>query len=681
MLSGASFRAEPSGARDLAGSSLVQKAQARPDLVRAVIDRARQDGVRSTVEAVRSRLDEDMPVGYSAAGVVTEVGTAVAGFRPGDRVVTAGVGHADVQAVPGNLAARLPDSVSFEEGAFGAIASVALHGLRLADVGPGSKVIVIGLGLIGQLAVRLAIAAGCEVAGTDIDDAKLAVAAGLWSVHVPLDAGGSAAALDWTSGRGADAVLVTAGTKSSDPMQTAALLARDRATIVAVGDVGLDLDRRPLYHKELTVKVSRAYGPGRYDPTYEDLGIDYPIGYVRWPIARNLEAVMGLIASGRLDVKDLITHRFPFDRAVEAYDVFDSGDPYLGILLEYGTGEQEAIRSVSLRREPISAASSSGLASGLIGAGRFASGVLLPSANAAGFGPWTRITSAGGASAVRVGEANEFAEAVSTVEDVVTADDTDVVFVASLHDSHADITTQALAAGKHVFCEKPLAITNDELDQVADAWNQAPGVLMTGFNRRWSPAVETAVAFVGRNSPMQIMYRVHAGSLPDDHWLKDRRQGGRLLGEGCHFIDTCNALVGEAPRSVYAVGSGEGELLLQEDFTITLDYPSGSQAVIVYSAGAPRGAGKEWVEVMRGDRSAEIDDYRSVTLRGATNTDVRKYKPVDKGHKAEFVAFREAIEGQQDGDELARSAFETSRVALAAIESMSTGQAIRLDWS
>ena len=253
-------------------------------------------------------------------------------------------GHAEMQFVPGNLAARLPDEVSFDEGAFGAIASIGLHGLRLADVGPGSRVVVVGLGLIGQLAVRLALAAGCEVAGTDPDEAKLQIAADSGAFVFPSTSEGIDAALDWTEGRGADAVLVAAATKSSVPMKSSARLARDRATIVAIGDVGLDLDRRPLYDKELTIKVSRAYGPGRYDPSYEDLGIDYPIGYVRWPIGRNLEAVMGLIASGRLEVKDLITHRFPFDRAVEAYDVFDSGDPYLGILLEYDAAERPSLR-------------------------------------------------------------------------------------------------------------------------------------------------------------------------------------------------------------------------------------------------------------------------------------------------------------------------------------------------
>ena len=664
----------------LAGSSLAEKARARPDLVRTVVDRARRDGIRSTVRAVRSRLDEDMPVGYSAAGVVTDVGVAVTGFRPGDRVVTAGVGHAELQAVPGNLAAKLPDEVSFDEGAFGAIASVALHALRLADVGPGAKVAVIGLGLIGQLAVRLALAAGCDVAGTDLDDRKLAVAEKSGAMCFAGSDDGIAAVVDWTGGRGADAVIVTAATKSSGPMNTAANLARDRATIVAVGDVGLDLDRRPLYEKELTVKVSRAYGPGRYDPVYEEFGIDYPIGFVRWPIGRNLEAVVGLIASGRLVVDDLVTHRFPFDRAADAYDVFEGDDAYLGILLEYDENADQAIRSVHLSRNTTGEARATGLSSGLIGAGRFAAGVLLPAAIDAGFGPWTSIASSDGSSAARLGSEYGFAEVVPDAAAVIDSNDAGVVFVASRHDSHASIVAAALEAGKDVFCEKPLALSDEELDTVIDAWNRSRGVLMAGFNRRWSPAVIEASAFIGGGGPLQIIYRVHAGALPADHWLKDRRQGGRLLGEGCHFIDTCNAIVGHAPTSVYAMASGEAELLLREDFTIALNYADGSQATIVYSAGAPRGARKEWVEIIRGDRSAAIDDYQSLMLRSATATGTRRYRPADKGHKAELAAFRAAIEGRRDGEELTRFAVETSVAALAAIESLMSGSVVTTRW-
>jgi predicted dehydrogenase/threonine dehydrogenase-like Zn-dependent dehydrogenase len=663
----------------LAGASLVSKARARPDLVRAVVDRARQDGLRPTYEAVRSRLADEVPVGYSAAGQVTEVGELVQGIRPGDRVATAGAGHADVQMVPGTMAARMPDGVSFEEAAFGAVASVGLHGLRLAGVGPGSRVLVVGLGLIGQLTARLALASGLEVVGSEPDPWKRELASRSGVVAFSPGADGIEAIMDWTEGRGVDAVLVTAATQSSEPMRSAALVASDRATIVAVGDVGLDLDRRPLYEKELTVKVSRAYGAGRYDHTYEDLAVDYPVSYEPFTIRRNLETVMGLIASGRLEVADLITHRYPFDDAIHAYDVFDRDDPYLGILLKYGT-EPAATAPVPRRTADVLAAETlTPLASGLIGAGRFASSVLLPNAGAAGFGPWTQVASQEGVSAARVAESFGFSDAVGSGEQVIGDPGTGTVFIASRHDSHAELAAAALQAGKHVFCEKPLAISDEELACVVEAHNSSPGVLMVGFNRRWSEPVDLASRFVGRGTPMQVMYRVHAGSLPKDHWLHDRRQGGRLLGEGCHFIDTCNAVMHEVPRRVYAVGSGVGELLLQQDFTITLDYPSGSQAVIMYSSGSPRGAGKERIDIMRGDRSAEIEDFRRLTLRSTTGTDTKRFKPADKGHAAEFVVFREAIERSRDAVELAASAVATSRAALAAVESLMTGTAVDLD--
>jgi predicted dehydrogenase/threonine dehydrogenase-like Zn-dependent dehydrogenase len=663
---------------ELAGSSLLQKAKSRPDLVRAVIDRTRIDGLRRTLETVRARLDENMPVGYSAAGVVDTVGEAVAGLRPGDRVATAGAGHAEIQIVPGNLAAKLPDGVSFDEGAFGAIASVALHGLRLGETGPGSRVVVIGLGLIGQLATRLALATGCHVAGTDLDPSKIALAGRSGAQAFDASPDGLEAAWETTQGRGFDAVLVTAASKSSEPMQMAVQLARDRSTIVAIGDVGLDLDRRSLYEKELTVKVSRSYGLGRYEPSYEQLGIDYPIGLVRWTIGRNLEAVMSLIASGQLEVKDLITHRFPFDQAVDAYDVFDEDELYLGILLGYGDGGPDAtpvtLRHTAIPRQP----GERSLAAGLIGAGRFASQVLLPNATAAGFGPWRRIHSATGTSAVLTGEKFGFDQAVAVADDVIGDPDADTVFVATRHDSHAEFVLRALEAGKNVFCEKPLAITETDLAQIEAAWQASSTVLMVGFNRRWSPAIVHTRRHLGTRSPIQIMYRVHAGELPPAHWLRDRRQGGRLLGEACHFIDTCNALAGESPRAVYAVASGGDETLLREDFAITLDYPSGSHAMIVYSSGSPRGAGKERLEVMSGDRSAVVEGFRTLTLRSST-VDVAKYRPADKGHAREFMVFREAIEGKRDQNELAETAIATSRAALAAVESLMTGSVVRLD--
>jgi predicted dehydrogenase len=486
-------------------------------------------------------------------------------------------------------------------------------------------------------------------------------------------------AAESTGGTGYDAVIVAAATKSSDPMVRAAGAARDRGVIVLLGDAGLDLDRRPLYEKELTVRVARSYGPGRYDPSFEVLGVDYPIGGVRWTARRNMEAVVGFMASKRLDVADLITHRFAFEDALDAYAVLDDEtSPYLGIVLEYqGETGGEAASELSLPAGKSHDADRGG--AGLIGAGRFARDVLLPTAQAAGFERWTVVSSSGGSSAATVGEKFGFERAVSDADQVIADPATGTVFVATRHDTHASFVTKVLEAGQHVFCEKPLAITEEELDGVIDAYQNSPGELMVGFNRRWSPAItETRELLGDGNAPVQVIYRVNAGALPDDHWLKDRRMGGRLLGEGCHFIDTCDAIIGRPPSSVFTLTSGIGELLLDDDFTVTLGYPNGSQAVIIYASTSSTVPGKERVEILGSGRSIIIDDYATLLTYGPSGTAKRRYRPADKGHRRELVVFAELVHGSRDGADIAENAFVTSRVSLAAVRSAMTGQVVSL---
>jgi len=387
--------------RKLASASLVEKARTRPDLVRQVLRKARTEGVLPTVRAVRTRLDDEMPLGYSAAGTVLEVGEAVAGIRPGDRVATGGAGHASVQAVAGLLATRLPEGVSDADAAFATVGAIALHGFRLAEVGPGSRIAVIGLGLVGQLTGRLARAAGCEVVGVDVNPWAVKRAEGT-SVDVALVEAGddtTAAVAAWTRGAGVDAVLVTAATRSSDPMRRAPDLARDRATLVLVGDVGLELDRRPFYEKELSFKVARSYGPGRYERSYEEWGIDFPVGQVRWTEGRNQEAFIGLLDRGRVAVADLVTHRFPFEDALAAYELLESDTPSLGIELVYPSVTPDRVTPIRLADR---VAGGNGV--GLIGAGAFARGVLVPALQSAGLGRMVSVASASGLSAVRLAE-------------------------------------------------------------------------------------------------------------------------------------------------------------------------------------------------------------------------------------------------------------------------------------
>jgi predicted dehydrogenase/threonine dehydrogenase-like Zn-dependent dehydrogenase len=658
--------------RRLAASSLVSKARARPDLVRQVVRRLRTDGAGATIGAIRDRLAEQMPLGYSASGEVLAVGEAVEVIRPGVRVATAGAGHAEIQVVAGTLVAELPDGVSYEEGAFATVAAVALNGLRLANIGPGAKVAVVGLGLVGQLACRLAVGTGAIVAATDVDDWKLQRASP--GVHpFANDADGWRSLVHGTRGAGVDAVIVTASTTSSEPMNRAVAALRDHGTVVLVGDAGMDLDRRPLYEREATIRVARSYGPGRYDPVYEHAGVDYPIGEARWTAGRNIESVVELMASDRLQVADLVTHTFPFSQASEAYAVLGEGaEKSLGIILTY---PPTTIPPPSPTKRPARSGGYPGsMSAGLIGAGHFAREVLLPAADAAGFGPWRSVASTGGSSAQSLAATWGFDRAVDPL-DVVADPDASVVFIASDHDSHARYAIAALSAGKHVFCEKPLAIREEDLDAVEAAWRESAGTIMVGFNRRWSPLLRRAKASL-RGGQLQIIYRINAGALPSGHWLNDRRQGGRLIGEACHFIDACNYLVGIHPIRVSATALGEQELLLDGNFSLLLSYPDGSQATIVYSAMAPSFGGKERVEILGHGRAVQIDDYHTIEFRDQARARRRRLRPADKGYRRELEVFAAVVRGGHDAEAIARSGFMTSRTAFAALHSLMTGEAV-----
>ncbi len=633
----------------LAQSSLLAKARARPDLVRQVVRRARAEGIASTRRTVLGRLALDVPLGYSAAGVVLEAGAAVTGIRPGQLVATGGAGkanHAELQAVPWLLCAPVPAGVSVKDAAFTTLASVALHGLRLAEAGPGSKVVVVGLGLIGQLAARLAMAAGCDVAG--IDPAAYPRDAAARAGVLALDERGQETTeqvLAWSRGRGADAVLVCAAGRSPDAVMRVPGLCRDRAAVVIVGDVGLQLDRTPFYQRELSLRFARSYGPGRYDPSYEAWGVDYPAGHVRWSEGRNFEAVLDLLAAGRLAVGDLVTHAFGIADAVQAYRLIEGGaEPYLAIRLDYpGTAEPDrpvAVRPASGRHAQGVRGAHPGV--GLIGAGPFATGTLLPAFRAAGLSRLVAVASARGLTATRAAERFGFERAVAGAEAVLADPDVSVVAIATTHDSHASLAALALAAGRHVWCEKPLALTEDELDAVRDAWLNSGCVLAAGFNRRWSPAMAAARRVLdGMAAVKLVSYRIAAGPVPDGHWYHDPRQGGRLVGEVCHFIDTAQALVGAPIEDVTAL-SGGGPGGPGDDAVVALRFADGSLASIGYGSGRPS-AGKERIEVHAGERRVVIDDFRSVAVDGKTRWKGRQ----DKGHRAMAAAFRQAVAGEE----------------------------------
>ena len=625
----------------LAQSSLLAKARARPDLVRQIVRKVRTEGLAVTRQAVLGRLAQDLPLGYSAAGVVLETGCAVTGIRPGQLVTTGGAGkanHAEFQAVPGLLCAPVPGCVSVQDAAFTTIASIALHALRIAEAGPGSKVAVVGLGLIGQLAARLAMAAGCDVAGIDPAAHPRGVAAK--SGVLALDECGAETTeqvLAWSRGRGADAVLVCAAGSSAAAVMRVPELCRDRAAVVIVGDVGLQLSRTPFYQRELSLRFARSYGPGRYDPSYEARGVDYPAGQVRWSEGRNFEAVLDLLAGGRLAVGDLVTHTFDIGDAADAYRLIgDRLEPHLAIRLDYpDTPDPE--RPVQLRQ---AAAARDQPGIGLVGAGAFAAGTMLPALRAAGFSRLVAVASAGGLTATRLAQRHGFEKVVSGAGAVLADPDVSVLAIATPHDTHASLTVQALATGRHVWCEKPLALTEDELDAVRAAWLDSGRVLAIGFNRRWSPALAAARrTLAGITAAKLVVYRIAAGPVPADHWYRDPRQGGRLRGEVSHFIDTAQALVGAPIEDVTGL-SGGGPCGPADDAVLALRFADGSLASIGYGSAVPS-AGKERIEVHAGDRRIVIDDFRLATADGKTIWKGRQ----DKGHRALAAAFRQAVDG------------------------------------
>lgn len=658
--------------RELASASLLDKARARPDLVRQVIKKARSEGVRNTVQAVRTRLDEDMPLGYSAAGTVLEVGAAVLGLTPGMRVATASAGHAEVQIVPGLLAVPIPDGVSDQSAAFGAVAAIALQGLRQADVKAGGTICVVGLGLVGQLTARLALASGLKVIGVDLRD---------WTVQMVTGVGGTGfveagddttnAILSATKGRGVDAVLVTASTKSSDPVMLGCERVRDRGTIVVVGDVGVELSRTPFYMKEIDLRFARSYGPGRYERSYEDYAIDYPIGHVRWTEGRNVEAYLDLVASGRVNVDDLVTHTFGIADAVKAYETIGSDPTALAVQFTYDEVAAQTRESIRLR--PARTGSGS---VGIVGAGNYAKMTFLPAMKKAGFDNIAAVTSNSGLTARHLAERHEIDLVAPDVESMFGLSAVDTVFVLSRHDSHAEITSKALEAGKHVFVEKPLALSDVELDSVLASLQDSGQQLWVGFNRRHSECVATARLALGADGgPLVINYRVNAGRLPATHWYKDRRQGGRLLGEVCHFLDVAAWIVGSPATKVVAMGGHNAEALLEEDLIATLAFADGSVATVTYAEHGHASTSKERLEVLGRGHSVLIDDFQRLNIDGK---DVKLASP-GKGHVENLTRFAGAVAGRVNADGELRASISSTATALAAVESLRTGTVITVD--
>ena len=550
---------------EFAQKSLLSKAQSRPDLVRQLLVKAQSDGLVSAVGAAFSRLEHSFPLGYSSSGTIIEVGGGMEGFRAGQRVACAGGGHAvhaEYSLVPKNLIASLPQKVSFEAGAFATLGAIAMHAFRLADVQLGSRIAVIGAGVLGLLAAGIAKAAGCDVVAIDLDENRLAIAKEM-GVRAILREGAEAASDSLSKGRGFDAVLICADSPSSDPVNLAGEIAGERAKVIAVGAVDLSIPRNLYYRKELSFIVSRSYGPGRYDPEYEERGRDYPAGYVRWTEGRNLEAFVELVSSGKLDITPLISHRFPIEEAAEAYELIigKKKEPFLGVLFTYPHAEKldKVDDKQTVVLVPGDKKEHAGVKVGVLGAGNFAANVMLPAMRRVKHLGLEGIASGSGLTASQVGRRFGFRYATSDEEEVIKDPQSNAIAILTRHHHHARQVVSALKAGKHTFCEKPLALKESELDEISAALKKKKSpLLMVGFNRRFSPlGVALKEFFAACDEPMMVYYRVNAGSIPLDHWVHDPEQGGgRILGEVCHFVDFLTFLVGELPSSVRASGRG-----------------------------------------------------------------------------------------------------------------------------
>jgi polar amino acid transport system substrate-binding protein len=675
---------------DMGRKSLIGKARERPDLVKQVIQKAKNEGLLNTFNAVRARLGSSLALGYSASGIVAGVGDDVTEFRAGMRVACAGLGfasHAEMLSVPKNLCARLPEGVSFEAGAFGTLGAIALQGVRLAEPTLGESVVVIGLGLLGQIAVQLLKANGCRVFGIDLDQKKVELARELGAD------GGSRSdddvqriVMEWSRGRGADAVVITAATQSNQPVELAGEISRLKGRVVAVGLVGLDVPRDLYFKRELTLKISMSYGPGRYDPDYEERGHDYPFAYVRWTEGRNIEAFLDLVSEGRVQVERLVTHRFPIEEGERAYQLItgEVKEPYLGILLHYDT-ERELERRVEIRKPASQAAAATTAAPavrlGVIGAGNYAKTMLLPNFKASG-ADFRAIVTRSGVSARDIGEKYGFQYCASGADEVIDDAEVNLLVIATRHDLHAELARRALERGRHVFVEKPLALTDEELDAVVAAAANSDGRLMVGFNRRFSPLARAARQhFAGRGAPLSISYRINAGRIPRDHWAHDPREGGgRIIGEVCHFIDLMHFLTGAVTTRVYAesITSRNHEITDEDSVFITLRFADGSNGSIAYLAEGDKALPKERVEIFGDGKSFVLDDFRSATAYRNGREESTKLHNQDKGQADEVKAVcAVALEGRPAPialDDLSATTRATFRIR----ESLRTGQAMNV---
>ena len=668
---------------DIAKKSLVGKAKARPDLVKQVVNKMKQEGVKNTLEKVFTKLDTPIPLGYSCVGEVTQVGRNVSGITVGDRVACGGAGyanHSEINYVPKNLMVKVPEGVDDIDASFVTVGAIALQGVRQTAPTLGERVAVIGLGLLGQLTVQLLKANGCKVIGTDFDPDKVKLAKELGADEVCSPQDLIQSANQFSNGFGVDAVIIAASTSSNQPILDAAEIARMRARVVVVGMVSMDIPRNEYYRKELDLKLSMAYGPGRYDPSYEEHGIDYPYDLVRWTEQRNFEAFLGLIAEGKIEPKKLITHTFDFDEALKAYDLLEGkiDEKYLGIVLNYSGNVNQGDKVIKRSDKLIQ---SDEVNVGLIGAGNFTKSVILPNLKKVGGFNLTGLCTATGVSAHASGEKHDFKYISTDSEELIKNEDINSIFITTRHNDHAAKVMTALKHGKHVFVEKPLCMDAEELQIISDLYHGLDRKvnLQVGFNRRFAPLVQEMKKTVG-NLPMSIIYRINAGVIPKDTWIQDPLVGGgRIIGEVCHFIDTCTYLTGAKPVSVFAscVKKDDQSIPDEDNVNITINFENGSTASINYFAFGNKSMPKENIELFAPEMAMNMKDFRELTIYKGGKKTVSKNANQDKGFKNEFAAFKNAIKSGEAAisfDEIYANTLTTFKI----LESLRSGQLVKI---
>ena len=658
-------------------ASLIGKAKQRPDLVAQVLQNIKKEGLKATIDKVRTKLDSLKALGYSTSGVVAASMDSDSKFKPGDRVACAGqdyASHAEVVSIPQNLVVKIPDNVSFEEASFTTLGAIALQGVRQAEPRLGDKVCVIGLGLLGQLTVQLLKANGCQVFGTDLSAGlvELAKESGAEQALLRNDSNFLTAVDNFTNGYGFDSVIITAAAPSNDPIELSAVISRKKGKVIVVGAVKMDIPRDPdFYRKELDLRMSCSYGPGRYDAAYEEDGKDYPYAYVRYTEQRNMETFLDLISQKAINLKNLITHTFDIAEAEKAYDIVlgKVQEPHIGILLSYPDGGKKDTSMVQIKSDAISS-----INAGFIGAGSFAQSYLIPYAKREGASLDTVVTSKG-ITAKNVAEKFGFNKASSEAQDVITNKEINTVFIATPHNSHASYIMEALKAGKNVFVEKPLAMNYDELEEVKKVYSEGKGKLMVGFNRRFSPVAEKIkTEFANNGEPKVINIRVNAGFIPKDHWTQNPNVGGgRIIGEMCHFIDLMQFFTDSKPVKVYAasIKTDNSNLTSEDNISITLSFEDGSIGNLLYLGNGDKSLPKELVEVFSGGKIGRIHDFRGGELHKGNK--VVKLKLDGKGHKQEVTAFIKSLTSNTDAPIPFESIYLTTLVTFKILDSLATG--------